>query len=223
MCVCVSHRHEALALPVRREPGPGPLCAREWGGPQHSQTWGRLSPGTEKGPPTPAQLGPPPCVPGPCQEARNAERARGHWPLRRAPRGLLTHPAPAATCLLWITPGLGPPHAPSAGHAPGQQQGVWPGPQSCLQPPAAPRRGPLRTDEVRSYRHQEGDRTCPAVTECSLPPLGPHAAAVLLFVARSSEWQPPVLCESWGECHSSRHEGGGLLWAQGGLSTRPGP
>lgn len=164
--------------------------------------------------------------------------ARGRWPLRRAPRGLLAHSAPATTCLLHITPGPGAPRTPTSGLRPPEHPAGTPRPLSWPRPgPAAGpvARGPelfaasggtetriTRDGRGLELRAPEGDRTRRAVTECPAPPR-PPAAAVLPFVAPQSGSPLSSVSPVLEGMPQFPPRGWGLLWAQGGLSPRPGP
>lgn len=235
MHACVPQTRSARAS---REERPG-LHARESGGggrgPAFPDTGSPL-PWDRERPPCPAQPGPPPREPGPCQGAGNAEGARGHRPLR-GPKGPPHHPAPAATCLPWITPGLGAPRTPPSGLRPPDDPACTPRPLSGPHPgpaaghvasgpepltaPGPPRRQRLRAGGGWSRRHRE--RAGPGQPSRSVPPpasptrlLCCHCGSILRMAASVP---PRVLARRLQFLPCGR----GLLRAQGGVSARLGP
>lgn len=175
-------------------------------------------------PPCPAQPGPPPREPGPCQGAGNAEGARGHRPLRRAPRGpLTTQPQlppvfpgsprgwglpvhlPVGCALPMTRPA---PRAPSAGRTLGQQQGTWPAARSRLRPQG--HRDADGSGQAGAGAAGTGSVQDPAGRHgASRPPPAPHGCCAAI-VAGSSGWPPRFPRKSWRGGRSSRHAGGGF-------------
>lgn len=230
VCTRVSHRHEVLALPARR--GLASVHVSRWGaGGQHSQTRGRLFPGTEKGPPAQPSQARPLVSRGP---ARGLGMQRGHEAIgpSEGPQGAPSPPSPSCHLSSLDHPGAGAPRTPPSGLRPPDDPACTPRPLSGPHPgPAAghvasgpePLTAPRGTETLSAWGRRGLEpqapgacRTRPAVTERPAP-RQPHTAAVL------PSWLHPQDGRLCSPASPGEEAAVPAMWAQGGVSARLGP